>query len=149
MVQRPELLSTIAETQPHAAYATFTKVMIRKWSYLTRTIPNISTHLQPLEDMIRSHFIPSLTGRVPPDDTERELLALPQGWMAWGSSTLYLWATQNILHPSKFHILSVQKSSINTHSHDRWNRSQRHNWKQKPKFELKKPVRGATLQQAT
>ena len=29
-------------------------------------------------------------------------------------STLYLWATQNILHPSKFHILSVQESSIST-----------------------------------
>ena len=27
--------------------------------------------------MIRSHFIPSLTGRSPPDDTERGLLALP------------------------------------------------------------------------
>ena len=32
---------------------------------------------QPLEDVIRSKFIPCLTGRAPPNDLERNLLSLP------------------------------------------------------------------------
>ena len=33
--------------------------------------------LQPLEDIIHSNLIPAWTGRVPPNDLERELFALP------------------------------------------------------------------------
>ena len=33
--------------------------------------------LQPLEELLRTKFIPSLTGRAAPSDLERELLALP------------------------------------------------------------------------
>ena len=35
------------------------------------------TLVQPLEDAIRRHFIPVLTGTAPPNDLERNLLALP------------------------------------------------------------------------
>ncbi len=45
--------------------------------YLTRTIPNISHLLQPLEDTIRTRLAPALTGRPPPNDTACDLLALP------------------------------------------------------------------------
>ena len=48
-----------------------------KWSYISRTIPDISNHLRRLEDTIRSDFIPSITGRPPPNDSVRNLLALP------------------------------------------------------------------------
>ena len=41
-----------------------------------RTIPGISSLLQPLEVIISSKFIPALTGRLVSDD-ERTLLALP------------------------------------------------------------------------
>ena len=33
--------------------------------------------MQPLEDSIRTKLIPVLTGKEPPNDTERDLLALP------------------------------------------------------------------------
>ena len=72
-----EKLSSIAETQPHAAYAAATHGLAGKWNYLARTIPNIEALLLPLEEVIRNKLIPALTGRSPPNDDERDLLALP------------------------------------------------------------------------
>ncbi len=74
---RSEILTSFAKSQPHAAYSAITKGLQSNWSYITRTTPNISHLLQPLEDMIRRKLIPELTGRSPPNDTERSLLALP------------------------------------------------------------------------
>ena len=71
------LLATIAHTQPHAAYAAFTHRMTSKWSYLSRSMMDASTCLQPIEHTIRMKLIPALTGRPPPNDIERDLLALP------------------------------------------------------------------------
>ena len=65
--------STIALTQPHAAYAAFTNGS----SYISRTIPEIQDLLQPLETAIRQHFTPVLTGREACSALERDLLALP------------------------------------------------------------------------
>ena len=59
------ILSDIAKSQPHAAHAAFIHGYMHKFSFLCRTIPNIEINLQPLEDCIRSNFIPSLTGRSP------------------------------------------------------------------------------------
>ena len=70
-------LSKIAVSQPHAAFAAYTHGMVSKWSFISRTIPNIGTHLQSLEDTICSEFIPSITGRAPPNNTVRKLMALP------------------------------------------------------------------------
>ena len=70
-------LATIAVTQPHAAHAAFTHGLSSKWSYLSRTIEGISTLLQPLESVIRSKLVPTLTCQPPPNDELRALLALP------------------------------------------------------------------------
>ena len=72
-----DLLSSIAASQPHAAHAAFTHGMTSKWNYMSRTVPNISANLQPLERVIRTKLIPALTGRSTPNDLERDLLALP------------------------------------------------------------------------
>ena len=48
-----------------------------KWSYLTRTTPNIGELLTSLEQAIRSRLIPKLTGREAPNDPKRRLFALP------------------------------------------------------------------------
>ena len=71
-----ERLSSIATTQPHAAYAAFTHGLTSKWTYLARTIPDIEDLLQPLEDAIRQQFLPSLTGQVAFGDAARDLMAL-------------------------------------------------------------------------
>ena len=71
------VLFHIATTQPHAAYSAFTLGLVLKWSYLTmQTVPGIAMLFQTLEDVIRTKFIPCLTGRAPPNDLERNLLSL-------------------------------------------------------------------------
>ena len=74
-----EQLAIIARSQPHAAHAhaAFTHGMTSKWTYLTRTMPDIGPSLLPLELIIRTKLIPALTGRPPPNEMERDLLALP------------------------------------------------------------------------
>ena len=78
-VEELELLATFGVTQPHAAHSAFTHGLASKWSYLSRTTctPDIGVFLKPLEESIRSHFIPALTDRPPPNDTLRALLSLP------------------------------------------------------------------------
>ena len=71
------LLSEIAITQPHAAFAAFSHGFSSRWSYLSRTQPNISDLFLPLENIIRTVFIPTITGRPPPNDTDRDMFALP------------------------------------------------------------------------
>ena len=70
-------LSSIAKTQPHAAYAAFVHGLSSKWTYIARTIPDIEECLICLEQVICVHFLPAVMGRAPPNDTERNLLALP------------------------------------------------------------------------
>ena len=72
-----DCLATITLTQPHAAYAAFTHGLTSKWTYLTRTPPSLGHLLKPLEDVIRTELLPAITGRPPPNDSERDLLALP------------------------------------------------------------------------
>ena len=70
-------LATIATTQPHAAYSALTHSLSSKWTYLCRTVPNISHLLKPLDDALQTKLIPALTGRSPPNDLECALFALP------------------------------------------------------------------------
>ena len=70
-------LSNIVASQHHAAFAPYTHGVVSKWSYISRTIPNISHHLRSLEDTIHSDFIPSIMGIPPPNDSVRNLLTLP------------------------------------------------------------------------
>ena len=72
-----KLLSAIAITKPHATFAAYTHGLASKWSYLCRTTPFVSPHLKVLEDVLRTEFIPNLTGRPSPNDALRKLLALP------------------------------------------------------------------------
>ena len=70
-------LADIATSQPHAAYAAFVHGLSHRWTFLSRTIPEISNLFQPLEDAIHQMLIPALTGRPPCSILTRNLLALP------------------------------------------------------------------------
>ena len=70
-------LAEIATSQLHAVYAALTHGLQSKWTYLTRTVPNISDLLEPLEYALHQKLLPALTGRDGITDTERELFALP------------------------------------------------------------------------
>ncbi len=70
-------LATIAAAHPQAAHAAFTHGFSNKWTYLTRTIPDIANDLQPLEDAIRHFLLPAITGKTAIGDPVRELFTLP------------------------------------------------------------------------
>ena len=68
-------LSTIAETQPKAAYLAFASGCKSELSYFLRTIPNIH-HLLPLKRTIRNKFIPAVIGCQICSDKEKVLISL-------------------------------------------------------------------------
>ena len=76
-VQGVDQLTTVAETQPHAAYAAFTHGLASKWTFLTRIVPDTGDLFQPLEDAIQQCFLPTLTGQSAFNDNVRNLIALP------------------------------------------------------------------------
>ena len=63
-------LSDFSVTQPHAAYAAFVHGVVSRWNYLIRCIPNVCEFLLPLEEIIRTKFLPSLTGQCTFSDAE-------------------------------------------------------------------------------
>ena len=70
-------LAEIVTSRPHAAYCAFTHGLIGHWVYLMRTVPGISSFIQPLEDAIRLRLLPSLSGSPAGSNTERILFSLP------------------------------------------------------------------------
>ena len=69
-------LNEIAGAQPQVAYSAYIHGFQHKYTYFMRTIPNISTFLQPIEDFLTDTFIPTLFGSSI-SRTERELFSLP------------------------------------------------------------------------
>ena len=70
-------LTTIAASQPQAAYSAFTQGLQNKWSFLCRTSSIPPSLLEPLEHAISGRLIPAITGQAPPGTTVRSLLSLP------------------------------------------------------------------------
>ena len=75
-VKDVEELAEIAKDEPQAVYASFTKAVSHRWTYVQRTIPGIDDLFTPLEEAIRDKLIPSLVGRKV-SNIERRILALP------------------------------------------------------------------------
>ena len=72
-----EKLSEIADSQPHAAFGAITHGVSSKWTYLSRTTPDISHQLDPIEHAIRTTLLPKLTGQDAPNEIDRCLFSLP------------------------------------------------------------------------
>jgi len=71
-------LSEIALSEPHAAYTAFTSCIRHKYTHYLRTIPAISSLLEPLESAIMNFLIPALTNGRSVTSDERILLSLPE-----------------------------------------------------------------------
>ena len=56
------ILSEIAWYEPQAAYSCFITGLKHKPKYFMRTIPNIGKELKRLDDIVRTKFIPAITG---------------------------------------------------------------------------------------
>ena len=76
-VKELNVLCDIAKTHPHSAYCAFTYSFRHKFNYIMRTIPDIKHILQPIEDVIRHKFIPTLCDNRACNDDERLLFSLP------------------------------------------------------------------------
>ena len=83
-------LSIYAASQPHAAYSAFTHGLSSKRNYLMQTTNADQSLLLPLEDAIRFHFVPAITGKEAISDIARDLHALPVrlGSLSIGNPTL-------------------------------------------------------------
>ena len=78
------LLAKIAESQPHVVFSAFTHELSSRWHFVLCTVPDIAEVLQPLEDVIRCTLLPVLLGISPPNDTLRNVIALPPNWGGLG-----------------------------------------------------------------
>ena len=70
--------------EPQAVYSAFIKGFIHKPIYFMRTIPNIKNQLKQLDDVIRTEFIPAITGAINCSDIERRLMSLPPSFGVLG-----------------------------------------------------------------
>ncbi|KAG0723439.1 hypothetical protein GWK47_042743 [Chionoecetes opilio] len=76
-VHEVDVLSAMAKTEPHAAYAAYTHGLQHRWNFVMRTIPDISPLLRPLEESIKNTFIPALLRSPVLRNDARALLELP------------------------------------------------------------------------
>ena len=65
----------LSTSQPHATYSAMIHGLSSRWTFLSRTVKDLSSFLAPLEKAIRLHLLPKLCIH-PPNDSERALLAL-------------------------------------------------------------------------
>jgi hypothetical protein len=98
------ILSEIATTQPHAAFAAFTHGFIHKFRFLCRVIPDIDHVLQPLEDCIRCRLIPAITGRDPQTTSSETSWPYPHVRVGWAWLTLQPWPPLSMLPHAKFQV---------------------------------------------
>ena len=70
-------LSVLAKTEPQIAYSAYTMGLCKRWIYVMRTIPDISEIFAPLEECIRSHFLPAILGNYQFSDMYRLIYSLP------------------------------------------------------------------------
>ena len=75
-VKDVEELARLAKIEPQAVYACYTKAVSHRWSYVQRTIPEISHLFSPLEEVIQDKLIPAIIGRKI-NAVEREIFSLP------------------------------------------------------------------------
>ena len=69
-------LAEIAQEEPQAALSAFNVGLSKRWTFLQRTVHDISKLFQPLENAICAALIPALCGREVTED-QRRMLSLP------------------------------------------------------------------------
>ena len=72
-----EALADIARIDPQLSYAGYAFGTSKRWQFVCRTTPEIETPLRKLEELIRSKFIPAITGKETCSDDMRKVLILP------------------------------------------------------------------------
>ena len=72
--------SMIVKSQPHATYSALIHAhVLATYMYLCRVTANIDRLLAPLDDVVRTEYLPTLTGRVTPNDLEHAMFLARHG----------------------------------------------------------------------
>ncbi|KAL7477235.1 hypothetical protein ACHAW6_003052 [Cyclotella cf. meneghiniana] len=70
-----ERLAAVATRFPHSAYAGLVSCLSAEWQYICRTVPDVGPSLAPIENALRTKFLPAILGiNGPTDDELRTLL---------------------------------------------------------------------------
>ncbi|KAL7477167.1 hypothetical protein ACHAW6_002998, partial [Cyclotella cf. meneghiniana] len=69
-----ERLATIATRFPHSAYAGLVSCLSAKWQYICRTVPDVGPSLTPVENALRTKFLPAVLGIDGPIDNKLRTL---------------------------------------------------------------------------
>eukprot|EP00804_Cyclotella_cryptica_P017895 CCRYP_001275-RA/>CCRYP_001275-RA protein AED:0.09 eAED:0.08 QI:0/-1/0/1/-1/1/1/0/754 len=80
-----ERLAKVAMRYPQSAYAGLVNCLQAEWQYLCRIEPGVGPHLEPVEEALRTQFIPALFGGQDPISNELRLLiaqGVKQGGLA-------------------------------------------------------------------
>ena len=72
-----ESLANIAKTEPQLAYAAYVYGTSKRWSFVSRTTPNISGEMKILEHHIKEKLIPAIIGKDFISGEMREIFSLP------------------------------------------------------------------------
>ena len=71
------MFCNIACFEPQATYSCIVTGFKLKPTFNMKTIPNISSHLKQLYEVITTEFIPAITCRINCSDIKRKLMSLP------------------------------------------------------------------------
>ena len=70
-------LAKIAKTEPQLAYAGYVYGTSKRWSFVSRTTPNVGEHMTKLEYEIKETLIPAIVGKNYILDDTRRIFSLP------------------------------------------------------------------------
>ena len=71
-----KVLARIAVKYPQSVYAGLTMLLQAEWQHLSRAVPDVEGHLQPIKDAIRGKFIPALMGLTEAEVVDNDMRAL-------------------------------------------------------------------------
>ena len=110
-VKELKTLCDIADTQPQAAFAAYTKGYKHKFNYFLRTIENFEQFVAPIDQLLNDKFIPTLfDSDTPLDHIVRDLLSLKPCDGGLGINNLSIDAKQQ--HKASTHITKPHVESI-------------------------------------
>ncbi|KAL7474993.1 hypothetical protein ACHAW6_003349, partial [Cyclotella cf. meneghiniana] len=69
-----ERLADVATRFPHSAYAGLVSCLSAEWQYICRTVPDVGPRLAPVEQALRTKFLPAITGISGPINDELRTL---------------------------------------------------------------------------
>ena len=72
-----EALVEIAQTEPQLAYSAYVYGTSRRWQFVCRTTPGVSTELVKLEELVKGKLIPAIFGNRVISNDLRKIIRLP------------------------------------------------------------------------